>query len=142
MALGVFANVINAQNVILEVGTQGEVLTLFNIVTTDDSTLDRRNTRGGPIDTPTFNLREITADATISNDLYEHFESLRSLTGTGGLSSESFTITGENLSGDNSDDVSITGTYVLRRLETRGAERGRYDITLTMRLIEATETTG
>lgn len=133
MVLGDFTKVINAQNVLLAVGAQGEVITLYNIRHSSESIIDRRNTRGGSIDTPSFTLDEIIADCTISKALYQHFETLRVLTSRGALPSESFTITGEAIS-TGADDVVITGSYILRRMEDIGQEQGRYEITLTMRV--------
>jgi hypothetical protein len=133
MVLGDFTKVINAQNVLLSVGAQGEVVTLYNLRHMSESIIDRRNTRGGSIDTPTFTLDEIIADATISKALYQHFEGQRVLSSRGALPSESFTITGEAIS-TGADDVVITGNYILRRMEDIGQEQGRYEVTLTMRV--------
>jgi len=141
MTLGDFTKVVNAQNVLLEVGTQGEVITLFNIRHSSESIIDRVNTRGGPIDTPTFTLDEIIADCTISKDLYDHFIGQRTLTDRGALPSESFTITGESILDTTGpvggNDVIITGNYILRRLEDIAQEQGRYTVTLTMRVTPA-----
>lgn len=136
MTLGDLSKAINAQNVLLEVGSEGEVITLYNIRHSSESILDRRNTRGGSIDTPAFTLDEIIADCTISKLLFDHFTSLRVLTGRGALPSESFTITGESIDATNvpNDDVVVTGDYILRRLEDIGQEQGRYEVTLTMRV--------
>ncbi len=134
MTLGDFTKVINAQNVLLEVGAQGEVITLYNLRHSSESIIDRRNTRGGSIDTPAFTLDEIVADCTISKDLYDFFIGLRSLGTRGALTSTSFTITGVAKSAD-VDNVVITGDFILRRLEDIGQEQGRYEVTLTMRVI-------
>lgn len=136
MTLGDFTKVINAQNVLLEVGNEGEVITLFNIRHSSESIIDRVNTRGGPIDTPTFTLDEIIADCTISKLLYDHFIGQRTLSDRGALPSETFKITGEAISAA-ADDVIIQGSYILRRLEDIAQEQGRYTVTLTMRVTPA-----
>ena len=61
MTLGDFTKVVNAQNVTLEKGASGEVITLYNIRLSDESIIDRRNTRDGSIDTPAFSIIEIIA---------------------------------------------------------------------------------
>ena len=70
MTLGDFSKVVNAQNVTFTKGASGEVITLFDINLIDESIIDRRNPRGGSIDTPTFPLIEIEASATLSEDVY------------------------------------------------------------------------
>jgi hypothetical protein len=134
VTLGDLSKAVNAQNVLLSVNSPlEEVVTLYNIRHSSESILDRRNTRAGAIDTPSFTLDEITADCTISKDLYDHFSALRVLTSRGALPVDDFRITGEAISVVG-DDVIVTGSYVLRRLEDVGQEQGRYDVTLTMRV--------
>ena len=131
--LGVFANVMNAQNVTLKVDSSDDVISLFNIRLSDQSVLDRRNARDGAIDTPSFALLEITADAVVDKALYEHFQTQRILTDRGALPSEAFSITAAAIS-TSSFDSTVSGTYTLRGLDVVAAERGRYECTLTMRI--------
>lgn len=134
MVLGDFAKIINAQNVQLEVdGAADEVITLYNLRTVKDFGINRRNTRGGAVDTPTYAIKEIIADATVSQDVYNFFDTQSEITPRGGFDEDTFTITGEAIS-DDADNVVISGTYYVRRLETLGAERGQYDINLTLRI--------
>ena len=133
MALGDFTKVVNAQNVTLEVGVSGEILTLYNVRYTDESVIDRRNPRAGPIDTPSFSLLEITGDCVLSEDLYLHMRALRQITTRGALPSEAVKLVATNI-GVIADDWTETGTYILRRMETIAQEAGRYEVNLTMRV--------
>lgn len=133
MTLGDFEKVVNAQNVTLEVGSSGEVLTLYNIKLLDESPIDRRNTRQEPVDTPAHSLLEITGDAVLSEDLYLHMRALRQLTTRGALPSEQVKVIATNI-GVIADDWTETGTYILRRMESLAQEAGRYEVNLTMRV--------
>ncbi len=133
MTLGDFTKVVNAQNVTLEVGVSGEVITLYNIRVLDESVIDRRNPRAGPIDTPSFSLIEVTGDAVLSEDLYLHMRALRQLSTRGALPTEAVKVVATNI-GVIADDWTETGTYLLRRMETNAQERGRYEVNLTMRI--------
>jgi len=135
--IGDFTKAINAQNVLLEVGNDNEVATLFNIRHSSESIIDRVNTRAGPIDTPTFTLDEIIADCTISEDLYDHFLAQRVLSDRGALPSEAFKIIGQAAAVSGADDTELTGNYILRRFEDIAQEQGRYTVTLTMRVTPA-----
>lgn len=133
MTLGDFTKVVNAQNVTLEVGSSGEIITLYNVRVLDESTIDRRNPRAGPIDTPTFSLIEITGDAVLSEDLYLHMRALRQLTSRGALPTEQVQVIATNI-GVVADDWTETGTYILRRMESIAQEFGRYEVNMTMRI--------
>jgi len=133
MTLGDFTKVVNAQNVTFEVGTSGEIITLYHNRITDESTIDRRNSRDGPIDTPTFSLIEITGDAVLAEDLYLHMRALRQLTSRGALPTEQVKVIATNI-GVIADDWTETGTYILRRMESIAQEAGRYEVNLTMRI--------
>ena len=133
MTLGDFTKVVNAQNVTMEVGGSGEILTLYNVRIVDESTIDRRNPRVGPIDTPSFSLIEITGDAVLSEDLYLHMRALRQLSTRGALPTEQVQVIATNI-GVIADDWTETGTYILRRMESIAQELGRYEVNLTMRI--------
>lgn len=133
MVLGDFSKVVNAQNVTFEKGASGELVTLHNIRLSDESIIDRRNARGGPIDTPTFSLIEIVAEATLSEDAYLAFRAMRQLTTRGALPSDSFKIIATAISSA-ADDWEETGNFILRRMEDIAQEQGRYDVTLTIRI--------
>lgn len=133
MTLGDFTKVANAQNVTMEVGSSGEILTLYNVKILDESPIDRRVPRGGPIDTPSFSLIEITGDAVLSEDLYLHMRALRQITTRGALPTEQVKVIATNI-GVVADDWTETGTYILRRMESLAQEAGRYEVNLTMRV--------
>ena len=133
MTLGDFSKVVNAQNVTLEKGASGEVITLYNIRLSDESIIDRRNTRDGSIDTPAFSIIEVIADAVLSEDLYLAYRAMRQLTSRGALPSDTFKIIATAISSA-SDDWEETGTFILRRMEDIAQEQGRYEVTLTLRI--------
>ena len=133
MVLGDFSKVVNAQNVTFEKGASGEVITLYNIRLSDESIIDRRNPRAGPIDTPTFSLIEIVADAVLSEDVYLAFRAMRQLTVRGALPTDTFKIIATAIS-TATDDFEETGTFILRRMEDIAQEQGRYEVTLTIRI--------
>lgn len=133
MVLGDFNKVVNAQNVTFEKGAEGELVTLYNIRLSDESIIDRRNARGGPIDTPTFSLIEIIAEATLSEDAYLSFRAMRQLTTRGALPTDTFKIIATAKSAA-IDDWTETGTFILRRMEDIAQEQGRYEVTLTIRI--------
>ena len=140
MVLGVYADLVNAQNVTFEKGVGGEVITLYDIQLKDESIIDRRNARDGPIDTPTFPLIEIIAKAVISKDLYSSFRGMRQITTRGALPTDSFTINAVSISGA-AADFTDSGTFILRDMTDIAAEQGRYEVQLTMR-IQGTMTFG
>lgn len=133
MTLGNFSKVVNAQNVTLEKGASGEVITLYNIRLSDESIIDRRNTRDGSIDTPAFSIIEIIADAVLSEDLYLAYRAMRQLTSRGALPTDTFKIIATAISSA-ADDFEETGTFILRRMEDIAQEAGRYEVTLTLRI--------
>jgi len=133
MTLGDFTKVVNAQNVTLEKGASGEVITLYNIRLSDESIIDRRNTRDGSIDTPAFSIIEIIADAVLSEDVYDAYRAMRQLTTRGALPTDTFKIVATAISGSG-DDWTETGTFILRRMEDIAQEAGRYEVTLTLRI--------
>lgn len=134
MTLGDFTKVVNAQNVTLQVGSEGEVITLYDARLNDESVIDRRNTRAGFLDTPSFSLIEFVGKAVISKDLYTHFRGQRQLTDRGALPTESITIIAENI-GLSADDFTESATsYILRRMDSIAQERGRYEVELTIRM--------
>lgn len=133
MPLGDYTKVVNAQNVTFETGSDGEVLTLYNCRLSDESVIDRRNPRNGPIDTPTFQLIELIADAVIDKDLYTKFRNMRILTSRGALPTDTFNLVATNI-GAPADDFTDSGTFILRRMEDIAQEQGRYEVTLTMRI--------
>lgn len=133
MVLGDYSAVVNAQNVTFIKGAEGEVITLYDISLVDESVIDRRNPRDGPIDTPTFSLIEIVASAVISEDLYQSFRLMRQLTSRGALPTDDFSIVATAIS-TAADDFTDSGTFILRRMESKAQEQGRYEVTLTMRI--------
>jgi hypothetical protein len=133
MTLGVYADIVNAQNVTFTKGAEGEVITLYDIRLIDESIIDRRNARAGPIDTPTFSLIEIVAKASISKDLYTSFRLMRQLTTRGALPTDTFGIVATSPSGA-AADFTDSGTFILRRMEDIAQEQGRYEVELTMRI--------
>lgn len=133
MVLGVFANIINAQNVTFQKGSEGELITLYDIRLIDESVIDRRNARGGPIDTPTFSLIEIVAKASLSEDVYLSFRLMRQLTARGALPTDTFNIVATAPSGA-AADFTDSGTFILRRMEDIAQEQGRYEVELTIRI--------
>ena len=133
MTLGNFSKVVNAQNVTLEKGASGEVVTLYNIRLSDESIIDRRNTRDGSIDTPAFSIIEIVADAVLSEDLYLAYRAMRQLTTRGALPTDTFKIIATAISSA-ADDWEEEGTFILRRMEDIAQEAGRYEVTLTLRI--------
>ena len=133
MVLGDFSKVVNAQNVTFEKGASGELVTLYNIRLIDESTIDRRNTRQQPIDTPTHSLIEIIADATLSEDAYLAFRAMRQLSSRGALPTDTFKIIATAIS-TAADDWEETGTFILRRMEDIAQEQGRYEVNLTIRI--------
>ena len=133
MTVGDASKLINAQNVKFTFGGSGEVLSLYDISYIDESVLDRRNTRDGAVDTPSFSLIEIIASANIDEDLYIALRALRQLTTRGALPTAAFTIVATAIS-SSTDDFTISGTFTLRRMESKAAESGRYEVTMTMRL--------
>jgi len=134
MTLGDFTKTVNAQNVTLQVGSQGEVITLYDARLNDESPIDRRNTRTGFLDTPSFSLIEFIGKAVISKDLYTHFRGQRQLTTRGALPTESISILAENI-GIIADDFTDSSTsYILRRMDSIAQEAGRYEVELTIRM--------
>ncbi len=133
MTLGDYGKVVNAQNVTLTLAASGEVITLYNCRLTDESIIDRRNPRDGPIDTPSFSLIEIAAECVLSEDLYLHWRAMRQLTTRGALPTEAFTLVATNI-GVGADDWTESGTYILRRMEDIAQEAGRYEVSVIMRI--------
>ena len=109
---------------------------MFNVELVDESVIDRRNPRGGPLDTPTFNLIEIIADAVLDNDVYSDFKNLRKVQPRGSLTSNFYNIDAESI--DSGQDFSDTGSFIVRRMHTKAAEQGRYEVSLTLRLVPGT----
>ncbi len=134
MVLGDFDAVVNAQNVTIQVGSEGEVITLFDAKLIDESVLDRRNTRSGFIDTPSFSLIEFVGKCVISEDLYTHFRGQRQLSSRGALPTESISIIAENIGIAADDFTDTASSYVLRRMDSIAQERGRYEVELTIRM--------
>lgn len=134
MTLGDYGKVVNAQNVTISVGAQGEVLTLYDARLNDESVIDRRNPRNGPIDTPSFSLIEFVGKAVISKDLYTHFRTMRQLTSRGALPKESIAILAENIGIAADDFTDTASSYILRRMDSIAQERGRYEVELTIRM--------
>lgn len=133
MVLGDYTKVVNAQNVTFTVGSEGEVITLFDARLNDESVIDRRNPRAGPIDTPSFSLIEFVGKCVISKDLYTHFRGRRQLSTRGALPIEAITIIAQNI-GIAADDFTEAGAYILRRMDSIAQERGRYEVELTIRM--------
>lgn len=132
MVLGDYTKLVNAQNVTFKKGTD-EAVTLYNIRLSDESVIDRRNARGGPIDTPTFSIVEVIADCVLSEDLYTAFRAMRVLTSRGALPTATYAIVATAISAS-ADDWTETGTFILRKMEDIALEKGRYEVTLTLRL--------
>ena len=142
---GDYTKVVNAQNVLFYYTNSlpinkaeggDELITLFNVELIDESVIDRRNPRAGPIDTPTFSLVEIIADAVLDTEVYNDFKALRKLSIRGGLTRNFYEIDAEApISGD---DFSDTGSFTVRRMHTKAAEQGRYEVSLTLRLVPGT----
>lgn len=137
MALGDITKVVSAKNVRLTVGTTDEVITLTKVRFSDESIVDRKNTRGGPIDTPTYAIEEIVAHATLSKLLNDHFRALRILSARGALPVEAFVLKGEAIT-EAADDFQTSGTYFLRKYESEALETGTYDAILTIRIVSIT----
>lgn len=133
MTLGDYGKVANAQNVTIAVGSEGEVVTLFDARLNDESIIDRRNPRAGPIDTPSFSMIEFVGKCVIDDDLYAYFRALRQLTTRGALPTDTINIITENI-GIADDDFTDSGTYILRRMDSIAQERGRYEVELTIRM--------
>ena len=134
MTLGEYDKAVNAQNVTITVGSEGEVITLYDTRLNDESVIDRRNPRNGPIDTPSFSLIEFIGKCVISKDLYTHFRTMRQATTRGALPTEAISIIAENI-GIAADDFTDSATsYILRRMDSIAQERGRYEVELTIRM--------
>lgn len=133
MTLGNYSKVVNAQNVTISVGAQGEVITLFDARLNDESVIDRRNARDGAIDTPSFSLIEFVGKCVIDDDVYAYFRNLRQLSTRGALPTDTINIISENI-GIAADDFTDSGTYILRRMDSIAQERGRYEVELTIRM--------
>jgi hypothetical protein len=133
MVLGDASKVVNAQNVTITVGAEGEVITLYDCSLIDESFIDRRNPRSGPIDTPSFSLIEIVGKCVISKALYTYFRTLRQLSTRGALPTDTISVIATNI-GVSADDFTDSGTYILRRMASIAQERGRYEVELTIRM--------
>lgn len=134
MTLGDYGKVVNAQNVTFTVAALGEVITLFDARLNDESIIDRRNPRNGPIDTPSFSLIEFIGKCVISKDLYTHFRAQRQLTTRGALPTEAISIIAENIGIAADDFTDSASSYILRRMDSIAQERGRYEVELTIRM--------
>ena len=129
---GSIGDAINAQNVKLSVNS-GELIGIYNISLVDESPMERRNTRAGSIDTPSFNMVEVTSECTISSDVYTVLTDLRKLSTKGALTSATFSIAGTPWN-DSATAVTAAGSFILRRLELLAQERGNYNVRITMRI--------
>jgi len=125
-------NIINAQNVLFKKGT-GEFILLTNIKLLDESIIDRKHTRGGAIDTPSFSLIEISADITVDKATYNDFRTMRKPTSRGALPTASYNIVAQSIAGA-SEDFTETGTFIVRRMESTAPESGKYTTNVTLRL--------
>lgn len=140
---GDYDKIVNAQNVLFQYSDSNnppdptdELITLFNCELIDESVFDRRNPRGGPIDTPTFSLVEIMADAVLDEDVYQDFKNLRKLSTRGALTSNFYQIDAQAaLAGD---DFADNGSFTVRRMHTKAAEQGRYEVSLILRVTPGT----
>lgn len=142
---GDYDKIVNAQNVLFQYSTSNnppqntdELITLFNCELIDESVFDRRNPRAGPIDTPTFSLVEIMADAVLDEDIYQDFKDLRKLSTRGALPSNFYQIDAQAADVGGGDDFVDNGTFTVRRMHTKAAEQGRYEVSLIIRVVPGT----
>lgn len=130
--IGDFDKVINSQFVKFRKNSD-EYITLFNSRLTDESVIDRKNLRGGPLDTASFPLIELTADVVLDKATYDSFRAMRQPTSRGGLPSASYNLDAEAIS-TGTDDFKETGTFLVRRMDSVAPEAGKYTSTITLRL--------
>jgi len=135
---GDYGKVVNAQNVLFQysdttIVAADELITLFNCELIDESVFDRRNPRAGPIDTPTFSLVEIMADAVLDDEIYQDFKDLRKLTTRGVLPVNFYQIDAQ--AANVADDFVDSGTFTVRRMHSKAAEQGRYEVSLILRIV-------
>ena len=145
MVNGDFDKLVNAQNVQFWYSVSNdppiltdEWITIFNVEIIDESVFDRRNPRGGPVDTPTFSMVEIMCDAILDEDTYSDWKGFRVLTTRGALPQVFYNVEAQAPLASGADDFSDNGTFTVRRMHTKAAEQGRYEVSLIIRVVPGT----
>ena len=133
--VGDIAKAINAQNVLLYLGTP-EAITIFNITKVNDFPINRINSRQGAADFPSNPLREITWDAIVSKDLYDTLTTLTTLSARSVLPLQACTLVGQSI--DGSSDITATFSAIFPHMEELASDRGAYTVRVTMRIANST----
>lgn len=142
MTLGDLATAINAMVVHLWLGSSsvGEFITLNNIQKSKDVPVSRVTSRAGAADFFGAMLLEFTAEAVVSQDVYNTIDALSTPNSLGALTEQVFTINGQNLSGNNTFDITQTFTGQIRHMDDIAAETGHYTIRFTVRILNSSYT--
>jgi hypothetical protein len=142
MTYGNLANAINAQVVHLWLGdsSTGEFITLNNISKVKDVPVNRVVSRSGAADFYSAMLIEFTAEAVVSDDVYNTLDALSTPNSVAQLTEQVFTVNGQNLSGNDTYDITQTFTGQVRHMEDIAGEAGHYTIRFTVRILNSSYT--
>ncbi len=141
--LGNLANAINSQAVILTYNDgvdDGEIITIHDIKRRKIHSINRTNTRAGPIDTYPWSIIEVDFVAVLTKDINTHFDTLNTLSARSALPTEAFTITGLSLSGAGEDITVGPFNATVPDFESDAPETGEFTARIKLRIIEAVAT--
>jgi hypothetical protein len=142
MTYGDLTKAINAQVVHLWIGSSssGEMITLNNISKIKTVPVNRVVSRAGAADFFSAMLIEFTAEAVVSQDVYEELDTLSTPNAVAQLPEQVFTINGQNLSGNNTYDITQSFTGQVRQLEDIAGETGHYTVRFIVRILNSSYT--
>lgn len=137
MGWGTALEIFNANQVKFELSASGgalsEIVLMHSFRMSKDVNLDRIVTRAGPVDTPTYDLREFTVSASMTKELYERLEALCEQSTRGGVNEADFKLSAKNVSNQTSDDVSVTFKGYVRHLDADAPSEGKFIVNFNVR---------
>lgn len=136
---GNIAKAFNAQHVKLQIGTEAnEWILLTNISKRSVAGRTNIQNRSGVAYFFSDNIREVTCEGIVSQDIYNYLVAANTRDSYGNLPSNPYTVWGQSLSGSTSDDITAEFNAYLHDLEDRAAEEGSYMVRFTLTIINST----
>lgn len=138
--IGSIAKAINAQAVILEKSGTDEIITVHNIVYSKIHPIHRKNTRAGPLDNYSWSIIELVFECLVTKDMADDFDTLNTLNSRSALPTESFTLTGLNLTNTSGDDDVVSFNATVPDFTRTAGSEGEYTARIKLRAIETNPT--
>jgi len=99
MSLGTTATVVLASRVKISPVTGGEITLTSDVKVRQTRTVDRIETRAGPIDTFRWRLEEIEFTAALTEDLLSNLQAIDNISANGLMTFQNWTVAGVDVSG-------------------------------------------